>query len=686
MQDPILAALSAGQTGDAVALAHDWVRQAPDDSAAHRMLAEALRRAGDAEAALASIDLAIELAPESAQLHMERAGILLGARQTEAAGQALARARGLDPNQFIPYIVQAQIELGRDQPDEAERLARTAARILPEHPYVAMIEGMVALQRGDRDLALRQLAVAAQRMPDDFQILYAQGFAYMACGHLAFAEQAFRRVLEKTPDNAGLRGLLAQLLQAQGRPDDALQELAPLLADPDSGPGVRRLAGEYAMQAGRPADALPYLRAALLAAPGDLRPLPLLREAWQRLGRDAEARDFLEGMVASVPQEAAMWSARLGAETSGTPAARAVAGRWVAAMSGHLPALEALMIEQDRAGDAASAEATARNIVALEPGRASGERRIVEALLQRSPDEAIAHVEALVARAPATARFALLTWLGLVQDQAGRPEAAMRTWIDSAAEQAPHRLPSWPVVGLQDAALPPMGRDATGTVPLLLWGAPGAMAERVALQFEASGRLCADRFGPTPPQDGFQRYATLTGLADGQVDPQALVAAWRAALPARGIGDGNLVDWLPVWDNVLLEALRPHLPEALLLIALRDPRDMLLDWLVWGSPTPLAVADPLAAAEWMAQVLDQVAELHERDLFPHRLIRLDGAESDSAVLAEAVGAATGIGFQPLPPLASDRFPSGYWRRHAASLAAPFARLVDVAVRFGYPAE
>jgi hypothetical protein len=51
--------------------------------------------------------------------------------------------------------------------------------------------------------------------------------------------------------------------------------------------------------------------------------------------------------------------------------------------------------------------------------------------------------------------------------------------------------------------------------------------------------------------------------------------ARRAAGP--GINDGQVFDWLLWWDNALLHALRPQLPEVVVMFALRDPRDMLLE-------------------------------------------------------------------------------------------------------------
>ncbi|WJM85526.1 efflux RND transporter permease subunit [Dickeya chrysanthemi] len=66
-----------------------------------------------------------------------------------------------------------------------------------------------------------------------------------------------------------------------------------------------------------------------------------------------------------------------------------------------------------------------------------------------------------------------------------------------------------------------------------------------------------DRYGTTPPSDALQSYRSVEQLASGELAPLALVEGWKAQLPRRGIDDGNVIDWLLWWDNILLTALRP---------------------------------------------------------------------------------------------------------------------------------
>lgn len=694
MQDPEFAAgirdaLSRGASAEALAAARAAATAHPDDAQAHRLLAAAQRATGEHVQALASLDRAIALAPDEADAHFERAGLLLGDRQLDDAQAALARSIGLDPNLFGAYVLQAQLALGRGDLDEAERQRRLAARIAPEHPHLVAIEGMLVLRRGDAARAQVLLATALLRTPGDPQLGYALGFAYMALGHLAFAEQVFRNVLAQTPDAQNLHALIADLLRQQGRPAEAVQEIAPLLADPaHATPGLRRIAGELELAAGHPERALPWLRDAFAAQPQDRRTLLALVEAWRLLGAVEEAHATLDAALATAPQISDLWQARLAFEPVGHDSAHALVARWLLALPDALPALEARMALQDMAGDNAAAEATAQRIVAVEPGRSSGERRLLEGLLQRDAAAAVVHVEGLLARAPSQeSRRLMQGWLGVAQDRAGHAAAAVATWSRLHADVVPQRLPLWQPSGARNR-WPELAAAAPDAASVgFLWGAPGSAVERVAAVL--SGGLPAfrsDRFSPDPPRDGLQQFHTIAALEHGAGDAEALAAQWRAGLPERGINDGQIVDWLPYWDNALLLALRPQLPGALLLIALRDPRDMLLDWLAFGtSLPPLAMASPVAAATWLAQVLDQLATLHEQELLAHRLLRLDDVLEDPQALADAVSAAieTPLPVPPATALGPQRFAAGHWRAYADALAEPFAVLSPAARRLGY---
>ncbi|HEU4812881.1 MAG TPA: tetratricopeptide repeat protein [Xanthomonadaceae bacterium] len=687
MHDAILEALRRGATAEALALARDWVAEAPEDAQAHRWLAVTQTQAGDHEGALESIDRAIALAPDEAELHLVRGSVLLGVRRMDDAQVALAKATGLDPNQLGAYFLQAQMALARGDVDEAERIATLAARIAPDHPQLAAIRGMVALRRGDAAGAVTLLNAAVAEGGEEPQVYYALGFAYLAQGHRAFAEQAFAKVLELLPSANGLRGIIADLMATQGRPAEALDMLRPLLERPDPGFLLQRLAGELEMAAGRPGRALPWLRAAFEARPRDPQVLTTLVEAWKAIGQAPPAREALDAALAVHPDEPRLWEARL--VFTRQEDAREVVDRWLAAMPDHPAALEVLATLQDLAGDDAAIETT-RRVVELEPGRLVSELRLAWLEQREDPPAAIARLQRLVDHHEAPGvRAQLRAQLGLAQDKAGRFEDAIATWTALHADRLPQSL-ARPTFVPAPAEWPPLGEVADAEAPAiaLLWGPPGSAVDQLVEQATRAGLpILRDRFGENPPRDPLQRADTGARLAGGELTPEAVVDRWREALPGRGHAGGPLIDRLPWWDNALLLALRPRLPGALLLLALRDPRDMLLDWLAFGGTVPLALESPQAGAHWLAGMLDQVATLREQDLYPHRLVRLDDAIENPAALTDALNVALDIDLPPPPPSLPStlqRLPAGHWRKYDGVLGEAFAVLAPVAERLGYP--
>jgi tetratricopeptide (TPR) repeat protein len=691
MYEKIIDALRRKATSEALAAARELVAAQPGDAQAHRWLATALKENGEVEAALVSIDHAISLSPEDARLHLARAGLLLGSRQIEAAQSALEQATGFDPNQLPSYVIQAQLALGRGDLGEAERLHRLAARVAPEHPPLAAIEGMLELQRGNEDAALRIVTRGLQQAPADEQLRYALGFVHMQKGHLAFAEQAFRNLLESNPAAASLRSLIAELVNRQGRPDEAVELVAPLLADPATAtPGLQRFAGQMHLASGRSEQAMPLLYAALATLPNDRATLEMLVGAWHQRGELETGRNALEAALATTTDAPNLWIARLALEASGSPLELPLANRWAASMPGSLQALEAQMKAHAALGQAEKAEAIAGQIVALSPGHTAAEAYLFTSVLARDPAAAVARAQSLLAQARSEpSRQLLLGWLGLAQDKAGQHVEAVASWSERVASLAPNQLPphrltsphqEWPQIG----AIPP----ETTARPLFLWGAPGSGVERVAFVLGAAGApLLADRFRADWSGDFFQRYDSIGTLESGALDAAAMVAGWRANLSARGVADGNVVDWLVWWDNSFLKAFRPHLADGALLVVLRDPRDMLLQWLAFGAPSQMALPSPNKGAQWLSEMLGQVVVLNENQLYPHFLLRLDGLENDAAGLADAVGKALSAPALPAPASFGTAYlASGRWRDYAEVLAEPFARLAPVAVRLGYPQD
>jgi Flp pilus assembly protein TadD len=692
MHPRILDALRRGANAEALSLARLAVAETPQDAQAQSLLAHAARANGDTATALSAISRAVLLAPDDASLHFQRAGFLLGEHKFNEAQAALSRSIDLDPNQFDAYIAQAQIAVGRGDYDEAERLQRMAALIQPEHPWVKAVAGIVASFRGDGTRAQMLLTQASTQAPNDPQVLYALGFAHMKQGQLGFAEQTFRRVIELAPNMSGLRGLLADLLLQQQRPAEAREVLQPLLDDPETAtPALKRMTAELEWMLGRHDASIALLREAFRADPRDPRTAAALAKIWRFTGAMDEARSALDTALAEVPTLVHLWQLRMAFEPEAGEGARTVVDRWLAAMPDHTDALDAQMHLLEATGRRDESEAVARRIVELEPGRTSAELRVLQALLRDDPDAGVRHVQSLITRAhDENAKRALLPWLGYAQDRAGRRNEAAMTWNAFNQADAPSR---WPLISGTGAHAPwpEAATISPGRPPVAyLYGVPGSGVEHVATVIAHAGYpLRADRLGPRPPQDPLQNPDAIKALADGALTPSDLLQQWQAALPARGVHDGIVIDWLPFWDNALLKMTRPLQPEAIVLFAIRDPRDMLLEWIAFGSRLPYGVASVNVAAAWMAEQLKQMIELDRDKLQLSRLIRTDHIHADPEAFAADVGAGLALEEIRVPPpqaFGPERFAYGHWHEYAKPLGDAFAHLSEVAQQLGYPAE
>jgi Flp pilus assembly protein TadD len=685
----IIDALRRGEHANGLQMARAAADAAPDDPQFQRLLAMALAMNGSSDAAHAALDRAIALAPQDGSLHYQRAVMLVAGNRSGEAQAALDDSVGANPNELRAYILQAQLALGRGDLDEAERVARMAARVNPDHPWLLAVQGMVLLHRRQFAEAHKLVARGAQLAPEDIQTRYALGLSFLAQGHHAFAEQSFRRVVEKNPNSPSMRHMLADSIRAQGRHGEAAQVIEDGFAANDAmPPDLLRYAGELWLVAGNHARALPVLRRAAAASPDDRTTLDALIEALRRNGDATEARHVIEGALAAAPHIDGLWSARLSFEPEGGDVA-GIAERWQAAIPGSVHPLHVQMWAAIQKGDRQASRALAERILERDPGHVAANSEIVEQLYQSDPAAAVAYIESLLPQVvdPETRRM-VLGWLGRAQDRAGMLAEAVGTWTQLQAIAGPQATPLPPASG--DARpWPPAGETAgDGARPVFLYGTPGSGAERVVstLLHNVRQRVLIDRTTVQPPNDPLQFPQTAQGLASGEFTGAMVMSAWRAALPARGLDATTApIDWLEWWDNALLHAFRDDLPDALLLLVLCDPRDMLLDWLQRDSFVRHDAGTPLQMAAWLAAVLEQLAALVEGDYMPHRVLRIDDIANDAAAIAVAVGEALDLPMSPAPALGPGRFASGRWREYTDVLAEPFALLAPVAQRLGYPA-
>jgi hypothetical protein len=159
-----------------------------------------------------------------------------------------------------------------------------------------------------------------------------------------------------------------------------------------------------------------------------------------------------------------------------------------------------------------------------------------------------------------------------------------------------------------------------------------------------------------------------------------------------GLEPATLIDALPFWDGCTQATLHG----TTLVAVLRDPRDLLLNWMAWGSAAGFAFPSPGIATAWLHRILSQL--LDAEDAHPMQVLRLDADLLDRDPEAFAGQLVTAFKLDGMPDLSAalalskaanggpTDFPAGSWRQYREPMKALFAPLGELAVRMGYPAD
>lgn len=683
MLQDVLTALRAGDTATALATANRWTTAEPQSAEALFWLAQACGAAGDLAGAGDALDRALAVAPQRADLLTLRGYLDLQGRDLTKAEASLSGALAQDPNQFPAYIALAHLALARGDRADAERHVTFAKRIQPEHPRVLLLDAMLAAaQPGQAERVLPLLTAAAERAPNDPMVMSALGMAFLERQHFAFAEQSLRKALALSGASPALNAPLIAALDGQGKRDEALAVAEAWVAQTGD-PAAHWNRAQLRLTAGQLEGARADLDAVLAVFPYHVQAFEL---AMQLLGQ-AEGQPAvlaaLETRVAADPGFALAW--RLLLNLQPIDAAPALVQRWLDATPDHPAALDVAATLAEREGRQGDALAYAERALAAEPRLRESALLRARATALLTPEAAVARMEALLAAAstPEQAR-SLSGWQAHALHRAGRVDEALRAWGRMWMGGPAFGLP---LPNPEPAAKATPAED--GGAGRLLWGPPGSRVERVhaALIPALPNRLMIDRFRQPMRDDGFN---PLRAAPDHAMAGTA--ARWRQPLEAAGLDPSNLVDALPFWDGWTQATLHG----TTLVAVLRDPRDLLLNWMAWGSAAGFAFPSPAMAAAWLHRQLDQLLAAEAAN--PQQVIRIDAdlLDRDPAALAAQLAAAFGLdaaadidaalALATAPNGAPTDFAAGTWRQYAEPMKALFVPLGEMAVRLGYPAE
>lgn len=188
--------LSLGEAGAAGEALDRALEQNPCYLAALRLRASLRLESGDAEGALADLELAAGKTVPSDPAELHRASELRHQGDLVAAAQACLRSLPIPPDYASRHIEAARIFLAEGDPAQAEREAERAAALAPDYADAHQTLGAIALTRSRWDRALDSFERALQLNPRYLQAGLGLAEAQMERGDLDAAEATLGRFAE----------------------------------------------------------------------------------------------------------------------------------------------------------------------------------------------------------------------------------------------------------------------------------------------------------------------------------------------------------------------------------------------------------------------------------------------------------------------------------------------------------
>jgi tetratricopeptide (TPR) repeat protein len=672
----------------AIRLARSEVDAKPNDPGAYHALGMALQGQGDSDAAREAYSKAIGLAPERAVYQMSLAMLDLSQTNLDEAETTINSALQADPNHLDAYVSLVNIALARGDNDKAASHLRYAQRVNPDHPDVLVAEGHVAQFSGRADHALKCFTRAVEQDPQHVLGQTSLGLAYLAKENYAFAEQAFINAKKMQPSNFGILRGLVEAQRMQNKVGEVLESLDELLLRHPQQHGMRALRGDIRLAVGNIDGALEDYRQLLEASPTQPQTLITIARVLQQTEQSAQAVAYLDHALQLDPSLEINWNTRLGLTANSKEQTADVLKRWREALphSGVARECQAQFFEQT--GDYEKAENLADEVLAISDTAVISQFIKLRAELRQEPTRALKRLEKLEASAKTPeAQRMVYSWKGFAHHLQGNYSAAGAQFREMLARFLPqHHLPKlFSAEGVTPS-------EISGTV---LWAPCGLKMESIlqALSKPLGNRLFAERNTAYARQDGFSH----SRMPLGQTGPNGEVAGtaqnWQQAITERGVDPAQAVDWQPHWDHYTAAALNGVKLVALMM----DPRDALLNWIIFGSAQAYSVyPNTQINAQWLSQVYEAVADSIQSKPDGVVVCVVDNLSQNAIAIAAQLKQALNLQempdvetlSQPLQALGGfeTQLPAGAWRNYTETFGKEFETLTPVAMRLGYSAN
>ena len=167
-----------------------------DNAEVNVLLGQAHAQQGDYDAALKSLQRALQIKPDVAEANAALGVIYLRQGKLTEAADALRAELKIRPDDLQARFHLATVFDRSDQRDEALAIVQSIVRVKPDYADARYLLGKLLLAKGDAAAAVDHLEAAARQAPDDANIFYQLGQAYQKLGRAELAAQQFERFKE----------------------------------------------------------------------------------------------------------------------------------------------------------------------------------------------------------------------------------------------------------------------------------------------------------------------------------------------------------------------------------------------------------------------------------------------------------------------------------------------------------
>ena len=300
----------------------------PDRPVVRYLLAVARRANGDTAAALADLDLALQLDDATPHLRWRAAEWLIDTGDLDRAASMAEAAVRLDPDDRTAIRMLARVRLEQGRPEETIELVTPLLTTTPDDPEVRSLRGRALRAAGRMDEAARDMLIAGTVQPTWFDdwinrvLIRRTDLAWWIRriqrtangGRTEPAREMLAELRRRHPDAREVDFTEGVILVNERRLDDAVTLFGQLVeADPDWPAARIRAAATLLARADASADAIAaiddriaaeaMLVAALANEPDNADGLALLVAAREAMGRPADTVEPLRTLVERVPGE-----------------------------------------------------------------------------------------------------------------------------------------------------------------------------------------------------------------------------------------------------------------------------------------------------------------------------------------------------------------------------------------------